>query len=252
MCLALPGVGPVWAETEPVRSDPFVNDYADLIDAPDEARIRAGLKALLDETGIEATVLTVPDRAAFAPSDSVEAFARAVFNAWGVGRKDRNDGLLLLVAPGDRAARIALGAAYDQGYDTLASDIVSQTLAPALRDGRGSEGIAAAALAMADRIGRRHAEEAGIMQDAAGRPKGRDTVIILLFAAATGAMVIAAWRRRRAGTEGRAPFPRATSAMSDRPTQDPDRHAGAAPGSMAERGEGGGGRSDGGGATGRW
>jgi hypothetical protein len=43
----------------------------------------------------------------------IESFATNLFNAWGIGDAERNDGVLLLVARDDRLVRIELGAGYD-------------------------------------------------------------------------------------------------------------------------------------------
>lgn len=70
---------------------------------------------LRDETGVEMAVLTIRTRAEFDASPSFAAFAERVFDGWGVGRADRNDAILLVVAAAERKPRLALGAAYDQG-----------------------------------------------------------------------------------------------------------------------------------------
>jgi uncharacterized protein len=129
------------AEPYPKHTDIFVNDLADII-APDaEGRIRDRMAALKAETGVEMTVLTIASRADYDATPSIEGFAMGVFNGWGVGGKDRNDGILILIAQADREMRIQLGAGYNQGYDVLAQDIVSRFIVPEFRDGRLSEGI---------------------------------------------------------------------------------------------------------------
>jgi uncharacterized protein len=151
------GAAPVRAEDYPKQADIFVNDYAGVIDDDAEARIRAELRTLRAETGVEATVLTIPGRGGFDASSSVEAFATALFNAWGIGDPARNDGLLMLVVADERAVRIELGAGYDQGYDVVAQDIVSRGMVPAIRDGRPSAAIEAGVRDLDARIARRHA-----------------------------------------------------------------------------------------------
>ncbi|HQU67539.1 MAG TPA: TPM domain-containing protein [Albidovulum sp.] len=145
------------AEEYPAPSDPFVTDIADLLSQQAEIRIKSKLVALRDDTGIEATVVTIPTRADYKPpAPSLEAFATGLFNTWGIGNPDRNDGILLLVIPEDKETRLELGAGYNQGYDVLAQDIVSRWLVPAFRDGDYSDGIEAGMDAVVDRIARRH------------------------------------------------------------------------------------------------
>ncbi|MFN0116162.1 MAG: TPM domain-containing protein [Paracoccaceae bacterium] len=237
---------PALAEALPVRADPHVNDYAGMIDDAAEARIAARLTSLADETGVEATVLTVPSRDGHAPTASLEAFARSVFDGWGLGRKDRNDGLLLVVVAAERVARIELGAGYDQGYDVTSQDIVTRRLVPALREGKGSEGIEAAAGEMADRIGRRLAERTGATGQASARGMGgRDWLLLALFGGAAAAIALRARGRRGHGPGGPEDGGRSWR-RGERPEQASREADRAAP----DKPEGG--RSGGGGASGRW
>lgn len=154
--LWLPGL--LNAEEYPAPLDPYVTDMADLLSPQAEIRLKSRLAALRSDTGVEATVVTIPTRSDYKPAaPSLEAFATGLFNTWGVGDADRNDGIMLLVVPEDGETRLELGAAYNQGYDVLAQDIVSRWLVPALRDGDYSDGIEAGMDAVVDRIARRHA-----------------------------------------------------------------------------------------------
>ncbi len=148
---------PLHAEEYPAQSDPYVTDIADLLPEQAEIRLRSKLAALRSDTGIEASVVTIPSRSVYTPeAPSVEAFATGLFNAWGIGNPDRNDGILLLVIAEDKETRLELGAGYNQGYDVLAQDIVSRWLVPAFREGDYSDGIEAGMDAVMDRIARRH------------------------------------------------------------------------------------------------
>lgn len=146
------------AEEYPAPSDPYVTDIADLLSPQAEIRLRSELSALEKDTGVEATVVTIPTRSDYKPdAPSLEAFATGLFNTWGVGAADRNDGIMLLVVPGDGETRLELGAAYNQGFDVLAQDIVSRWLVPAFHSGDYSDGIEAGMAAVVDRIARRQA-----------------------------------------------------------------------------------------------
>lgn len=148
---------PLHAEEYPAPSDPYVTDLADLLPEQAEIRLRSKLATLRSDTGIEATVVTIPTRNAYTPeAASLEAFATGLFNTWGIGHSARNDGILLLVVPEDGETRLELGAGYNQGFDVLAQDIVSRWLVPAFREGDYSDGIEAGMDAVVDRIARRH------------------------------------------------------------------------------------------------
>lgn len=143
-----------WAQAFPEFQSTFVNDYAQVIDADTETRITAAFRQTLEDTGVEATVLTIERRADYGDSASIESFAKDLFNAWGIGNAVRNDGILILIAVEDREMRIALGSAYPPVWDGVALRIIDHDMLPAFRDGTMAAGIEAGTLAAIDRIAR--------------------------------------------------------------------------------------------------
>ena len=143
-----------WAQNFPDYQSTFVNDYAQVIDAAAKTRITAALRQAREETGVEATVLTIARRADYGDSASIETFAKDLFNAWGIGNAASNDGILILIAVEDREMRIALGSAYPPVWDGVALQIIDHDMLPAFRDGTMAAGIEAGTLAAIDRIAR--------------------------------------------------------------------------------------------------
>jgi uncharacterized protein len=100
----------------------------------------------------------------------IEAWATGLFNAWGVGNRGADNGVLLVVAVRDRRMRIVTGEGARQRLtDEAAAGIVTGTLQPEFAQGR----IPAGVLAGLDEI-----------RAALGYPPGRDTALARL---ATGA-----------------------------------------------------------------
>ena len=98
------------AEPYPAPSNPYLTDIAGIVSQETEVRLFTLLEQLEKDTGVEATVVTIPNREAYQPAaPSLEAFATGLFNAWGIGDPQRNDGILLLVIPEDRETRLELG-----------------------------------------------------------------------------------------------------------------------------------------------
>src|SRR3546814_11556224 len=62
----------------------------------------------------------------------------------GIGRKDVNDGVLLIVAPNEKKVRIEVGYGLEPVLtDALSSVIIQQAILPHFREGRMAEGILA-------------------------------------------------------------------------------------------------------------
>ena len=125
----------------PAYKDVYVNDFADLLDAQAKTTIRQNLIELYDQTGIEMTVLTIASMKDYGYSGQIEPFATRLFNTWGIGNAQRNDGVLVLVARQDRRMRIELGAGYGRTRDDDMQRVVDRSFLPAFREDRYQEGI---------------------------------------------------------------------------------------------------------------
>ncbi|WGI20899.1 TPM domain-containing protein [Amylibacter sp. IMCC11727] len=133
----------VSAQTYPNYQSLYVNDFADIIGAQSEKRIEAMLRDAKRDRDLEVTVVTINRRSDYGSSSSIATFATGLFNSWGVGNPDRNDGILILVSKEDREMRIALGSGYPARYDDRAKNVIDNYFLPYFRDGRYSSGIEA-------------------------------------------------------------------------------------------------------------
>lgn len=104
---------------------------------------------LLKEKGIPLVVVTIQSLESHgAGAESIETYAQKLFNAWGIGSQKNNHGVLLLVSPGDRKARIELGRDFKHRYDEDASEIMNSVIIPAFKAGQFSQGILEGAKAL--------------------------------------------------------------------------------------------------------
>lgn len=141
---------PTEAQTYPKQIATTVSDYAMVLPEAARQALAARLEGLRAETGVQMAVVTlngIPGGEA-----QLESYATGLFNAWGIGRADRNDGILLLYSAPESAVRLELGRAYGQGYDVLAQDIVSRVLVPAFLDGRPTDALTQGTAEVIDRI----------------------------------------------------------------------------------------------------
>lgn len=91
-------------EAMPARPRP-VNDLANVISAPTEARIEDLLVRLEAATGAEVAVLTLADLGGLRAID----VAQQRFDAWALGKKGTDEGALILLAVDEREVRIHTG-----------------------------------------------------------------------------------------------------------------------------------------------
>jgi len=136
---------PAWqAGTDGLRPVPAlsarVTDLTSTLTADERARLESKLAAFEDKNGAQMAVLMVPTT----QPEPVEAYALRVADAWKVGRKGRDDGVLLLVAKDDRRLRLEVGYGLEGLIpDAIAKRIVAEDVAPKFRDGRYAAGIEA-------------------------------------------------------------------------------------------------------------
>ncbi|MFZ5963617.1 TPM domain-containing protein [Thalassococcus sp. BH17M4-6] len=129
------------AQTYPAYDELFVNDFADLLDSDQEDAIRTELQELREATGIEFTVVTIANMSDYGHEGPIEPFATGLFNDWGVGSAETNDGLMMLVARYDRVMRIEVGAGYGRSQDAAMKSIIEEDILPHFRNDDYARGI---------------------------------------------------------------------------------------------------------------
>lgn len=201
LALALTLSVPVHAQTFPEPLSDTVSDYADVLDATAEGRISRLLVETREATGVQMVVVTVAGLASQGGAGlRIEEYGKALFNAWGVGEADRNDGIMLLLDTQGREARIALGAGYDPVYDGRAARVLSTAVLPPLRTGNYAEGIEAGIASTRERLITPYLAGTPVsVTDGFETPGGTSDVLNLLLGAGavTGIGGFAFWRNRR-------------------------------------------------------
>lgn len=130
------------ANNYPAPKDKYVNDFAGVIHSVDQEILQQKLAELDRMRGIEGTVVTINSVSDYPTGDAnIENFATHLFNTWGVGRSNTNNGFLVIIAVRDRAARIELGEAYDERYDEQVQRIMDEIMLPLLQAGDHSRAI---------------------------------------------------------------------------------------------------------------
>ena len=135
----------IWTASSPAGAQSAVPpltgrvvDRADILASSTEARLTDQLAAAEDSTGAQIAVLTVPAL----QRETVEELAERVFNTWGLGDADRDDGVLLLVARDDRELRIEVGYGLEGALtDAQAGRIIRNVIVPRFRDGDFDGGV---------------------------------------------------------------------------------------------------------------
>jgi len=132
MLLALAFVSAAWADlTFPALTGRVV-DAAGVLDPATRATLDRKLAAQEAKGTDQVVVATVPSL----QGTSIEDYANQLFRFWKLGQANKDNGILLLLAPNERKARIEVGYGLEGVLpDAVASTIIQTTMVPQLRRG---------------------------------------------------------------------------------------------------------------------
>jgi uncharacterized protein len=153
-----------WAREVPYLQG-RVTDDAEILSADARARISGMLEALEGQTTDQVAVLTVPSL----EGESVESFALRVFEDWKLGQRGQDNGVLVVVAPGERRMRIEVGYGLEGRLTDLeAGRIIRNVMAPRFKEGDFDGGIAEGVAAI---IAQLQGEDSPASEPAAATPQ---------------------------------------------------------------------------------
>ena len=115
-----------------------VTDLSATLSADQRGQLEAKLAAFEARKGAQIAVLLVPT----VKPEAIEQYSIRVLEAWKLGRKGVDDGVLLLVARQDRKLRIEVGYGLEGALnDATAKRIISETITPHFKQGDFYGGI---------------------------------------------------------------------------------------------------------------
>lgn len=137
------------AEAGPSKPEGPVVDQANIISPQTEQALDRQLRRYWDEKETAIVVATVPEL----NSESIDIDARRMYADWGIGSARTNRGVLVLIAPTERRARIEVGC----GLETVvtndaARQILDNEMLPRFALGDFDGGTANAVSALITRI----------------------------------------------------------------------------------------------------
>jgi len=119
----------------------YVNDFANVLSSHDRAVIDAYLQRLEDLSGIQGAVVTLPTLGDL----TVEDAATHLYEQWGIGKKGKDLGFLLLDGVAERKIRVEVGYGLEGVLpDGKVGAIIDETAIPYLKENRRAEAYMAA------------------------------------------------------------------------------------------------------------
>jgi uncharacterized protein len=117
-----------------------VNDFAQIISEPVKTQLEADLTGFEKNTSNEIAVVTLDSL----EGDVIENAAVELFAQWGIGKKEKDNGVLLLIAPNERQLRIEVGYGLEPLLtDSRAGTIIRTIITPKFKENDYDGGITA-------------------------------------------------------------------------------------------------------------
>jgi uncharacterized protein len=169
----------------PPPPDRRINDYAGALSAAERARLEDTLRARERERSNQIVVAVFRSL----QGESLEDYSIRLAQAWRVGQKGLDNGVIFLVFVEDRKMRLEVGYGLESKLtDALSSQILRQAVAPRFREGKIADGITAGLDAIEQAIGGTYK---AAPQGQPGRGRGMTTFqMFLLFIVVGGLLTI--------------------------------------------------------------
>jgi uncharacterized protein len=161
----------VLAVTPPIPAHPsqYVVDLAGVIDAGNRARLNAMLRDLEAKTTAQMVVLTINSL----DGEPIADFSHQTAVKWGLGKKGKDNGVLITVAVKDHKYRIEVGYGLEGPLpDSLVGSIGRQYLVPNFKKGNFAAGLVGAVTAVTNKIAVGKGGEVTPKDRRATKPKG--------------------------------------------------------------------------------
>jgi uncharacterized protein len=174
------------AEVMPPAPRDHFNDYAGIVNRDTATLLDAELTQFERDTSNQIVVAIFPR---LQSDSSVEDYTVRVFQAWGVGKKGRDNGAVLFIFSQDRKLRIVTGYGLEGPLpDALCKRIIEDEITPRFRTGDFTGGVAAGTRAMMAAArgeyrgtGRTVADQRGGSRSSGGSWIGFVFIAIILF-----------------------------------------------------------------------
>ena len=131
----------------------YVNDYAKVIDSASAQYILSVGKELEEKTGAQATVIAINSL----EGETIESYATGIFREWGIGQKDKNNGLLILLSIKEKQWRVEVGTGLEGAVtDIYSSRMMNEIAVPKFKQNQYGQGLREAYSVLSDNIAKEY------------------------------------------------------------------------------------------------
>lgn len=120
------------------KLESHVNDYARMLNSNEQKILEAKLRAYEDTTSSQIVILTI----ASLEGETIEEFSMRVVEEWKLGRKGKDNGVLITASKEDRKMRIEVGYGFEGVFpDATCKHIIDQVITPQFKQSNYASGF---------------------------------------------------------------------------------------------------------------
>lgn len=132
-----------------------VSDFAGVIEQNMKSQLTMLVQEVEQKTSAEIAIVTIPSL----EGADIESTAVRLYQKWGIGKKGKDNGVLILMSVQDRLVRIEVGYGLESFLpDGKCGEIIREDMIPYFKEGQYGNGIAAGTARVATLI----AQDAGV------------------------------------------------------------------------------------------
>ena len=136
--LLLSGCTMLFAQDFPEKSTNLVTDYTNTLSSDQQQMLENKLVAFNDSTSTQIAVVLLKSVGDY----DIAEYATKLGRNWGIGQKGKNNGILMLIAVGDRKVTIQTGYGAEGGVpDITTHEIIENDIKPNFKQGNYYAGI---------------------------------------------------------------------------------------------------------------
>jgi uncharacterized protein len=131
-----------------LRPQGYVSDFAQVLDAGSKAQLERYCGLLEESTAVQTAVVTIKSL----EGEPVEDFANDLFRKWAIGKKGKDEGVLLLLVINDRKSRVEVGYGLEPILPDGFAGSVLREMVPSLKDQNYGQALLAGTAEIGDQI----------------------------------------------------------------------------------------------------
>lgn len=181
-----------------------VNDYANMLSPQAKVTLEQELRAFEQSDSTQIVIVTIPAL----QGEVLEQFSLKVAEAWKIGQKGKDNGVIFLVSKEDRKLRVEVGKGLEGKLtDLMAGRIIDLVVKPRFKRGDFDGGFMTGAHALIDATRGEFKTEPGATKRPARRSGGLSQLVTFIIFGAIALLVLGSFSRPLSGAAGAVGLP---------------------------------------------